>query len=213
MTEQEWLVSNSIEPMLNLIGRRNYRRQRRLLRLFACACARRVWYWLTDSRSFRAITVAERHADQGASDAELQAAHQDAQLAREIAARHVAVGQVDHAISRVVGDTLWLSIHPAWERAQQAHLLRHLFGNPFRPVERPSYLPPTVVALAQSVYRGDVQAVGPLHDALIEAGRTEWASHFDAPEHPKGCWVLDLLQLTPAEAENERRNDSTAIGR
>ena len=46
----------------------------RELRLFACRCARRVWYMLTDPRSRAAVEVAERHAAGEAEDAELSAA-------------------------------------------------------------------------------------------------------------------------------------------
>jgi hypothetical protein len=37
--------------------------------------------------------------------------------------------------------------------------------------------------------------VGPLHDALLDAGLAELAEHFAAGEegHPKGCWALDAL--------------------
>jgi hypothetical protein len=95
------------------------------------------------------------------------------------------------------------------ERAEQADLLRDLFGNPFRPP------PPldsswltwnggTVVRLANAVYEhrvlpsgqfdGDRLAV--LADALEEAGCTdqEILGHLRGPgPHVRGCWCVDLL--------------------
>src|SRR5947209_19957412 len=46
----------------------------RKLRLFACACARRVWPLLTDERSRRAVEAAEGYADGLVSDPELDRA-------------------------------------------------------------------------------------------------------------------------------------------
>src|SRR5262245_2367882 len=60
MTEQEWLCGTRPVRMLRFLGTRLGERK---LRLFACACARRVWHLLTDERSRKAVEVAERHAD------------------------------------------------------------------------------------------------------------------------------------------------------
>jgi hypothetical protein len=77
-------------------------------------------------------------------------------------------------------------------RELQAELLRHIFGNPFRPVPLPS-LPPAVVGLAEAVYAGDDGDFA-LSDALEEAGCVELAEHFRVPQwHPKGCFALDLI--------------------
>jgi hypothetical protein len=93
---------------------------------------------------------------------------------------------------------------PAWssgttaKRATQAALLRDIFGNPFRPVTLdPTWLTPTVKALAQAIYEERAFADLPvLADALEEAGcnSQEILSHLRGPgAHTRGCWALDLL--------------------
>ena len=47
------------------------------MRLFACACCRRIWH-LLDDPCRRAVEVSERYADRSASDGELDAAAEQA---------------------------------------------------------------------------------------------------------------------------------------
>src|SRR5262245_61301619 len=78
MTGDEWLACTDPEKMLAwLRGKISDRK----LRLFACACCRRVWRVLIDPRTQRAVEVAERYADGSLSDAERQVAHEDAREA------------------------------------------------------------------------------------------------------------------------------------
>jgi hypothetical protein len=78
-------------------------------------------------------------------------------------------------------------------RRQQAELLRHIAGNPFRPVAKREFVPTAVVQLAEAIYDGDDCAFA-LHDALLESGQTELAEHFRTEGgHPKGCHMLDSL--------------------
>src|SRR5262245_4178206 len=63
MAESDWLTANDPAPMLAHLGRQASDRK---LRLFACACARRVWHLLTDARSRAGVEIAERFADEEA---------------------------------------------------------------------------------------------------------------------------------------------------
>jgi hypothetical protein len=75
---------------------------------------------------------------------------------------------------------------------EQLRVVREIFGNPFRPYPAPPSWPSTVVQLAESLYAGQDCAFA-LHDALLEAGHPDLGEHFREKDHPKGCWVLDLI--------------------
>src|SRR5262245_17991708 len=62
VTEQEWVDCGDVEKMLQLLRDSGHVGGRKM-RLFACACARRVWRLLDDDRSRRGGDVAERWAD------------------------------------------------------------------------------------------------------------------------------------------------------
>jgi len=89
MTEAEWLSSKIPRAMLDAFrpashtqylrnlkpeDRAKASQLDRKLRLFSCACVRRVWHLLEDERSLRAVEVSERYADRMASPEELDAA-------------------------------------------------------------------------------------------------------------------------------------------
>jgi hypothetical protein len=81
------------------------------------------------------------------------------------------------------------------------HLLREVFGNPFRPAAvQAAWLPwndGTVPRLARSIY--DQQSwwdMGVLHDALLDSGcdDADMLLHArEGPFHTRGCWLIDLL--------------------
>jgi hypothetical protein len=73
MTEAEWLVSNDLVRMLDLVGDRASDRK---LRLYVCGCCRAVWDFLLPAAR-EAITVIERFVDEMATDAEREAAFRD----------------------------------------------------------------------------------------------------------------------------------------
>src|SRR5262249_42519443 len=77
VNEEGWFASTKPEPMLAFLqGRASGSK----LRLFGCACCRRVWPLLTDERSRAAVEVAERYAD-GLADARELAAVRTAAVA------------------------------------------------------------------------------------------------------------------------------------
>lgn len=88
MTEAEWLDSSNPEEMLAFLHRYWLERgakavAQRKLRLFACACCRRMWHLLTDPRSGGAIETAERFADDVSREEEMRVAHNLAKAAAE----------------------------------------------------------------------------------------------------------------------------------
>jgi hypothetical protein len=167
MTEAEWLACIDPTPMLAFLrGKASERR----LRLFACACCRRVGHLLTDERSRRAVDTAARYADGIASAGELRTAISEAYEAASEAlpafaghasdpvqaaslARYRAASSVYHASDYGVGlaaeDAAAASSVSAWPVCQKAEqpaqclLLRCIFGNPFR---HSPPLPPAVLA-------------------------------------------------------------------
>jgi hypothetical protein len=93
----------------------------------------------------------------------------------------------------------YLSKRGRTERSQQAHLLRDIFGNPFRPVSLdPSCLSEKTRAVATTIYeKGQFGKLPRLATALKkDAGCTnrELWDHCQWPiQHVRGCWVLDLV--------------------
>jgi len=166
----------------------------RKLRMFACACARAVWYLLVDERSQNAVFTAERFADGQASEAELEAAalaasgvqmplHLHFDLAAEAAglaaaddiSAESAECVVEIAILNTLGprlrDAAYLA-HRRIERATTTRWLHDIVGNPYRP--RPA-LPRAVLAwndgtvtrIAQAIYEERQLPAGTLDPARL----------------------------------------------
>jgi hypothetical protein len=158
MTEAEWLSGGDSQRMLEVFFGQGRNRK---LRLFACACVRRVAEFVSDRRSRIALEVAERFADGDATWEELQVAHhaareatrrfggaqhpaefaaRDAASAGAFAAAQNAARTAGHAARTVATagefgayDSLAAAI-TAMSAAEQDQclILRDIMGNPFR---------------------------------------------------------------------------------
>jgi hypothetical protein len=203
MTEGEWLTCEDPSPMLDFLrGKASDRK----LRLFAAACCRRVWHALPDERQHgHIVDLVERRADENATDEQLQAALEALRDDRRFTAARAAARRPDWAARSAAGYAARDVTRPAaWdhERAQQAAVLRDLFGPlPFRPVTLPTNVTAwrdgAILALAQAVYEERAfDRLPVLADVLEEAGYTdpELLGHLRGPgPHARGCWALDCL--------------------
>jgi hypothetical protein len=84
-------------------------------------------------------------------------------------------------------------------RIRIEHLIRDIFGNPFRPVSfDPEWRTSTAAAIAKGMYDSrDFSAMPILADALQDAGcdDEDVLDHCRAADgvHVRGCWVVDLV--------------------
>jgi hypothetical protein len=202
MTESEWLSCTAPDDMLKAFGKGLSARK---MRLFACACCRRIWDRLKDERSRRAVEVAERYADGLVTHADLKRAwNEAAEVGRKRStnwsAEEAATLAAHPARSCVTGAVRSAAWAVRGEAAAQAALLRDLLGNPFRPVAvDPAWLTwddGSVVKLARAIYdERRWQDLPVLADALEEVGCGDAAilEHCRRPvEHARGCWLVDL---------------------
>ena len=188
----------------------------RKFRLFACACARRIWDRLPDPRSRLAVETAERYADGEASLEEMAATYRPAHSAvpHEWRLRHPGQGHpyflwaaTDAAESNGFGAAMSAALDAGWEehelefspaQAEMAVLLRDIVGNPFRPVAfNHLWRTPDIVALARDIYdRRAFDHMPDLADALEAIGcdEREVLDHCrGAGPHARGCWVVDEI--------------------
>jgi hypothetical protein len=161
MNEQQWEAADDSIDML-LLPPPGLPATDRKIRLFCCACCRRIWDQMSgENRS--AVELAERYADGLASGEELAIREEDSRLYQDVddpdilpedrppaywcdvaswhsLAAHAGAKsyEVCDATRRVAGDR-----SGEWEEVVQARLLRDLFGPlPFRTVA----IPPAILA-------------------------------------------------------------------
>jgi hypothetical protein len=197
--------------MLQQLGRKASERK---VRLFICACCRRVWD-LLEERSRQAVEVAEQYADGTAKAREFLAAQRLAQAVyqrsrkqhgpesfRLFGAAHLAaLATARRARFDPRADEFLRGAKERknkTERKARSGLVREIFGNPFRPVAvDPSWTGRTVTGLARAIYKDRAFDRLPiLADALEDAGCTvaDILAHCrGGGEHVRGCWVVDLL--------------------
>ena len=101
VTEAKWLACTDPQPMLTFLkGRASDRK----MRLFICACCRRVWRRLIDRRSRVAVEIGEVFADGAASDAEREAARGVPRDCHGAQQATVLGGRDAHLVGRLTGD-------------------------------------------------------------------------------------------------------------
>ncbi|MCI0458097.1 MAG: hypothetical protein L0Z62_14130 [Gemmataceae bacterium] len=198
MTEEEWLNCTSANKMLCHIREKASDRK---LRLVACACCRLRWPLLRKA-SRKAVEIAELLADGLVNAQALERAVRAAREVDLVSASYPITTAASMALRAVVSDGLyaanWTVNYTDHHLEDEAHLLRDLFGNPFRTVavDR-GWVKPAVVALARSIYEERLfEDLPVLADALEEAGCTnaDILSHLRGPgPHVRGCWVVDLI--------------------
>jgi hypothetical protein len=212
-----WALRQQGKLMRTKVGRRK-------LRLFACGCCRLLWGQMHDPRLREAVEAAERFAEGQGSKEELDSLHTTLRRltwgayqpgdprVRERTAAAMAVATThaqpfEAAITMTVYPDALAGRKLGKMKGDEAlcHLLRCVFGNPFRPVSLdPAWRTPGLRALAEAAYQErslpdgalDATRLGVLADALEDAGCAEVAlvEHCRSPGlHVRGCWVVDLL--------------------
>src|SRR5580658_7906124 len=150
VTEEEWLSIDHLRPMLDMLKEQVTPRK---LRLFAVASCRRIWNLLTDERSRAAVQIAEDAAEGKADMESMESSSAEAWQAVVNADGEAAyfachpdawTAAVETAVA-ASGEELIIGISrnepnsPDWhrERIEEAQLLRHITGNPFKPYPEP----------------------------------------------------------------------------
>jgi hypothetical protein len=168
MTASEWLSCSDPDTMLKWLKQEGKMEEQKL-RLFACACCRRVWNQMGQC-SRKAVEVAERYANGFASEAELQAARTDLSGGEKLAA------QIDQALSPS-DDTVDPKV---WEER---------FADPFKAIRDTAFatgIQRFMEALGESVNFSKTQ--GLMHRAACSALEADsnvcWEinQHLDEPE-------------------------------
>ncbi len=216
MTEAEWLACTEPATMLEFLrGNASDRK----LRLFAAACCRAIWRWISDEQVRRAVEIAERFADGRAKASELMTAHGAIRerLLVSNADTLIAVNWAAHPAVNALGASGWACNAEASRtrkaikhfRRRHCKYIGDIFGNPFRPSP---LLPAAVLAwndgtvrrIAEGIYQEHELPAGTLNsarlailaDALIDAGSDDeqLIAHCrnDGP-HVRGCWAIDLI--------------------
>lgn len=195
LTEPGWLRTLTPHSAVIELGKGS----RRQCRLFACACVRLCWDYLTEPAGRRVIEVAEAYADGRTRRRDLTACVREATVALMIRPAFsqtpsiVALGAAHwtgfaaencFAAARVcdltvqclaaMADSGTAGRQAAMTRAHRAvrAVMHDVFGNPFRPVRLdPRWRTADVLGLARGIYEDQAFDRLPLlRDALMDAG-------------------------------------------
>ena len=196
MTEAEWLACEDPQKMLEFLHEYAVDRE---LRLFACACCRRIWHLFPDEPDRAAIEVAEQYVDGQVEHRALSPFHHDFKERLRQADRYAPLDcalffTTNHMMTTHDFDTGRYIPAAAAESAvdsagdavaearEQARLLRDIFGYLFyRPAAfdpqwprgpfDPAWRTGTATVLAKQMYESrDFGAMPILADALQDAG-------------------------------------------
>jgi hypothetical protein len=198
MTEAQWLTTTRTHVLLTALGETASARK---LRLLAVACCRLIPDLLDEPRWRAAVEAAELFADGSIDWPELEAARFGAQSVaphgNEGAAVAVCSSVLHFRAKEVCMHARAAACQPT-RNAEQAHLVRDIFGNPFRPVAfDPAWRTDTAVAIARTMYDArEFGAMPILADALQDAGCEDEVilAHCREPGlHVRGCWVCDKV--------------------
>jgi hypothetical protein len=230
LTADEWLSCADPHLLLKFLetgGRGTV--SGRKLRLFGCACCRRIWH-LLDAGGRQAIAALERHADGRLGRRRAERAFRGAVVSYLLGPRdgpaHAAAAAVHYTtaprrayLAALGGTWAGRALAPqSWaaEHAVQCALLRDIAGNPFRPVVQDArYSRPDVRALARSAYRRrlpdgslDPARLAILADRLEDSGCADSGAlaHLRGPgPHVRGCHVLDLILAASRPSHDRTR--------
>jgi hypothetical protein len=220
MNVRQWLSCADPGKMLNYLGGHPGHRK---LRLLACHVCRRLFgAAMTDPRTHRAVSVAERYAEGTATKQELTAARQEAAEAHETSwrAKRAAWWATHGRPGAALRGVLYQPVPPPWHNlgvggprqrptplapaalAPACALIREVVGNPFHPLRLdPTWLTwndRTVARLAEAIHQEqDFARLPVLADALEEAGcaDADLLRHCRTRAgHVRGCWAVDLLR-------------------
>jgi hypothetical protein len=213
MTEAEWWICKDSMQMINWVRERISSRK---TALFACACCRRLWPWLTEAGRSQVVAL-ELHADdsrlppldEAVFFAAIEIAKEEAPPSLRIAfnAAELAVycGYLDILCTaseeEIVEEETPTDAALQVELEAQPALVRDILGNPFHTCVVDSqwleWNDASVKRIAQTIYDERAFDLLPiLADALEDAycNNCDLIEHCRQPgEHVRGCWVIDLL--------------------
>src|SRR5262245_36558900 len=217
MEEDEWLHSWDVRKLYDHIV---HSLSDRKLRLFACASCRRYWAWITRERAREALVVAERYADEQATERELSNARSKAfqaladaggitptsgnpQFYNNLGTRLLltAVAHTTESYRSILRFNTESLLGFSPDHLELAAMLRDVAGNPWQPPVIDTiwlaWNDSSIPRMADLIYAERAFDRFPiLGDALEEAGCDnpvilDHCRKFG--EHARGCWLLDAL--------------------